>query len=97
MEPYLYIAIGLILGGVIGWFTGRRPTLQNSNAGLVDELRSQVASREKQLSASQLAAGEAEKNLAFARAELKAAENRLTSQEEALRNPSSKCETPSRS
>lgn len=84
MEPYLYIAIGLILGGVIGWFTGRRPTLQNSNAGLVDELRSQVASREKQLSASQLAAGEAEKNLAFARAELKAAEYRLTSQEEAL-------------
>ena len=45
VEPYLYIAIGVILGGVIAWFSSHGPTPPDTNAGLIDELGSQIVSR----------------------------------------------------
>ena len=47
MEPFLYILIGVVLGGVIGWLVGsRKAVAAPADNRLEGELRQQLTQRE---------------------------------------------------
>lgn len=88
MEPYFYILIGLILGGVIGWLWGLRSASSMDSNPIVQELRGQIERKETHLKEAdseieqhRQTAVESEKKLAAAQAEIRAAEDRIKAQE----------------
>jgi DNA recombination protein RmuC len=76
------IALGLVLGGVIGWLMGsrRQPASALSDDRLTDELRQQVSQRETELNKVREQAIEAAKTRAGAEAKQAAAEKQLAEQ-----------------
>ncbi|MBL6764211.1 MAG: DNA recombination protein RmuC [Verrucomicrobiae bacterium] len=91
MEHFLYLVVGAVLGGAIGWLIGNRGGNRTSDSALVDELRRQVGERDDRLKAAETQSAEQRamaietgKRLAAAEAELTAADQRIQVQEESL-------------
>ncbi len=83
MEPFLYIFIGVMFGGVIGWLVGsRKAVAAPADNRLEGELRQQLTQREAEL--NQLRAQQTQSASALAGAEAKhqAAERLLAEQKE---------------
>ena len=83
MNNYLMMGIGLVLVGVIGWLLGvRRAGTAPSDARIEDELRSQLAQRETELTQTREQLSQAKTSLATAQANQAAAERILAEQKQ---------------
>ncbi|MCD6052495.1 MAG: hypothetical protein K0Q55_3913, partial [Verrucomicrobia bacterium] len=84
MEPFIYILIGVVLGGVIGWLLGASkavaaPVVDNRLEG---ELRQQLSQREVELIQLRNQQTQSASALAGAEAKHQAAERLLAEQKE---------------
>jgi len=83
MEPFLYILIGVVLGGVIGWLVGsRKAVAAPADNRLEGELRQQLTQREAELNQLRVQQNQSASALAGAEAKHQAAERLLAEQKE---------------